>query len=445
MLEKQSRQVFGIDAKTVFTSVMLVANPLVWYYTVNIVLQDVVAKISTDPSTAILVWGAHFFGIIASALVGAFLAKKIEQTRFLTFWMTLGVLSSLAMFLINTADVLSVSLIALLFGVSLGVGMPTCMKYFTNYTPVEKRGRVSGMVMLAFTMGMAMILLVPNDTLITGIVLAVWRLSSLIIFRLRPPLNRIKQKESTPSYRLILSQQSFILYFIPWVMFPLVNYLTTPVQSNLVGENIVTSLMLLQNWLMGIFAVIGGFLLDYIGRKRVAVAGFVLVGIGTSVIGAYPDNVLSWYFSAVTGGIAWGFFFVVFILTIWGDLSGNTRSDKYYALGVTPFFASQFLEIVAGKYFADIIPAYALFSFTVFFLFLAVLPLAYAPETLPEKALKDRDLKSYTEKALKQAQKEAEKSQKKGNSKKEPPKTEGEADKNDEANEEARKLAEKYY
>jgi len=32
-------------------------------------------------------------------------------------------------------------------------------------------------------------------------------------------------------------------------------------------------------------------------------------------------------------------------------------------------------------------------------LFLAVLPLVYAPETLPEKQMKDRELKNYIDKA----------------------------------------------
>ena len=42
-----------------------------------------------------------------------------------------------------------------------------------------------------------------------------------------------------------------------------------------------------------------------------------------------------------------------------------------------------------------------LFAFGAIFLFFAVLPLMYAPETLPEKSLKDRDLKSYVERANK--------------------------------------------
>ena len=43
---------------------------------------------------------------------------------------------------------------------------------------------------------------------------------------------------------------------------------------------------------------------------------------------------------------------------------------------------------------------------------MAVIPLMYAPETLPEKTMKDRELKSYVEKAQKLAQKETGKNKK---------------------------------
>jgi hypothetical protein len=90
-------------------------------------------------------------------------------------------------------------------------------------------------------------------------------------------------------------------------------------------------------------------------------------------------------------------------------LSHNAPSDKYYAVGVLPFFASRFLELTVGGYITASIPesASALFSFTAFFLFLAVLPLFYAPETLPEKNIRDRELKTYIEKAQKVKEKYA--------------------------------------
>ena len=131
-------------------------------------------------------------------------------------------------------------------------------------------------------------------------------------------------------------------------------------------------------------------------------------------------------------------------MAIWGDLSYSASSDKYYAIGVIPFFASKFLELTVGADISKYLGASSeLFSFGAFFLFLAVLPLIYAPETLPEKSIKDRDLKSYIEKARKTALKEEEKNQKK----KEKTNEESEDEKVDsnDAYSEARKLAEKYY
>ena len=85
------------------------------------------------------------------------------------------------------------------------------------------------------------------------------------------------------------------------------------------------------------------------------------------------------------------------------------------------------------------------FSFASVFLFLAVLPLIYAPETLPEKLMKDRDLKSYVENAKKKAQKETDKVHKK--EKLHIIQAEGKTQESENSSEieDAVKLAEKYY
>jgi ABC-type transport system involved in cytochrome bd biosynthesis fused ATPase/permease subunit len=97
-----------------------------------------------------------------------------------------------------------------------------------------------------------------------------------------------------------------------------------------------------------------------------------------------------------------------FFTTIWGDLGQNGEKEKYYVLGGLPYLLSNFLYVLIKPY-ASAIPVAAAFSFASFFLFLAVLPLVYAPETLPEKTMKDRELKNYIERA----KKEAERAQKK--------------------------------
>ena len=71
-------------------------------------------------------------------------------------------------------------------------------------------------------------------------------------------------------------------------------------------------------------------------------------------------------------------------------------------------------------------------------LFLAVLPLVYAPETLPEKTMKDRELKKYLEKAQKIVEKEEAKIQKLNSKDQKSAESISEYEK-------AKKLAEQYY
>jgi MFS family permease len=272
---------------------------------------------------------------------------------------------------------------------------------------VENRGKIGGITILFSGLGMlALGATLVNSIFVVSIILVLWRATALAIFLLSRPPEKSQQSElSKSSYKGIFSQQSFLLYFVPWVMFSLVNYLSTYIELNVLGTATFTLLTAIETGLIAVFALVGGFFIDSIGRKRVAIVGFVMIGVGYAVLGLYPLNPFSWYFNIVADGIAWGFFFVIFVVTIWGDLSHTEPSDKYYALGVLPFFISKLLELLIGEDIAGMVSENALFSFIAFFLFLAVLPLIYAPETLPEKHMKERELKSYLEKARKEAEK----------------------------------------
>ena len=118
------------------------------------------------------------------------------------------------------------------------------------------------------------------------------------------------------------------------------------------------------------------------------------------------------YLYLALDGVTWGLFFSVFFMAIWGDLGENYDKEKYYTLGGLPFFLAGFLPVLiewlARLFSVDLANyAAAAFSLASFFLFLAVLPLMYAPETLPEKTIKDREIKNYLEKAQKEAEKYA--------------------------------------
>jgi len=435
--------------KTTLTSIFLVANAFVWYYSILIFFQEAVETLSFDPTSTLLIWVTHFSGLIFSAIVGASLAKKVDRAILIIFWIVLSIAASFLLLLLNVSNPLIIVMIGLFLGVALGLGMPACMSLYSDSTPIEKRGRIGGITMLITGIGIFVfsIALQIDEIIFLVAALVAWRIASLIILLLAKSLPRAKDENNSISFKRVLSQKSFLLYFIPWFMFSLVNYLTTPLPNETNGDIYSIYSSLLQIIFMGVFAVLGGFFIDYFGRKRVAIIGFATLGIGTAVLALAPKNVVISYFNAAIDGVAWGFLLVLFILTVWGDLSNNSRSDKYYAIGVLPFFISKLLETTVGEYLGPLISsdgnnAYAFFSFTAFFLFLAVLPLVYAPETLPEKTMKDRDLSSYVEKAKKIVEKEDAKKKNKAD-KKDEHSSKGIQESSED--EKARKLAEKFY
>jgi MFS family permease len=401
---KQNSGILKLLNATTLTNVILVANAFIWYYSVLIAIQNTLEKTAFQvPMASILIWGAHIFGLILSALMGALIAKRIERTRFLTLWMVLGVLSSLTMFALDVSNFIVLGFVSLTLGISLGFGMPTCMSFFSDSVPIEGRGKIAGITMLLSGVGIFLFANLPVPTYaLLGIALSIWRLSSLFIFRYSKSRINVKAKLEVASYRQLVRQQSFLTYFVPWLMFSLVNYLVAPLEPNAGVANGL--LMLAQTGFMAVFAVTGGFLIDRIGRKRIAIAGFTMLGLAVAMVGAFPTGDFSPYVSAMLEGSAWGLLLDLFIITVWGDLGGYQASDKIYALGVMPFFLSKFLAVTMGTYIVSNISTTAIFPFTALFLFLAVLPLFYAPETLPEKVMKDRDLKSYVEKAMKKVE-----------------------------------------
>ena len=157
-----------------------------------------------------------------------------------------------------------------------------------------------------------------------------------------------------------------------------------------------------------VVALIGGYFSDVIGRKRVIIYGFVSLGTAYALIGIATTQLYAWYFYFIMEGIAWGIFYVSFIVVIWGDLAHSPDKERYYIIGNIPFFSAGIIGIILSP-IVEGIQDVAAFSLASFFLFIAILPLIYVPETLPEKKIKERQLKKYVEEAKKVAEKEHEK------------------------------------
>jgi len=348
------------------------------------------------------VWIIHFGGVAISALVGAILSNKIRRIRFISLWMLFGLFSSLLPILISLESPLTISIIYLCWAISFGLGMPACMRYFTDLTTTENRGKSGGITF--FAIGVSMFLLgMINAYGFTAeiLTLTAWKGLGLIVFTFLKESNESEKAIRVPSYSSILHERPFLLYITAWIMFCLVNYTNFPIMENFFGEEFVYLSSLIEGIISGIFALFSGLLCDMIGRKRLIISGFVMLGVGYATLGVFPGSLISWYFYTIVDGIAWGMFGPIFILILWGDLSYGMSSEKYYALGGLPLLFANFLQLAGESYFIRFVSVAAAFSLASFFLFLAVLPLMYAPETLPEKKIRERELKGYIEKAKK--------------------------------------------
>ena len=381
----------------------LLANSFTWYYTIRALLMQVTTSITVDES--ILVNGAFFAAVIASSLLGAVLSKRVNAVRIIGAWLFSGFVTATIPLIFSASSASGLSIMALLFGLSFGIGMPACLALFSDLTGFEKRGITSGTTFLVTNLVVVVFAFLSNDLTAIILVSLVWRVSGLCAFLLLKPKETEHTKEEIAySFKLAIQNRTFVLYAVPWLIFSLVDRFTRIYAGALFEQNVFEFNQFVEPVVGIIFVFLGGLFADRIGRKRIVTYGFVALGVGYAFIGLAPYSDISRYFYTLMDGVAWGIFMVVYMLILWGDVTPlHQASELYYALGSIPFFLSDLLALFLRQYIQGIaqVSAYAIFSIAAFFLFLAVLPLMFAPETLPEKNIKDRELKGYIEKAKK--------------------------------------------
>jgi len=352
-----------------------------------------------------LLVGLAFYGaLITSAAVGAtFLKKRLRSRVFLLSWVALGVGTCLVSpFLIDEFVSFKLVIIAFVLGVFVGLGVPSCLAHFADYALIEKRGRF-GAVALFSIQSLTVLIYIPVsefNVFNKFLILAAWRVFGVVGVLLYKPKEELTEGKGIDSLLSIFMDKSFAFYFIPWFLFAIVNFVESPLLERFFGPELSSSYSLVTIIVAGITAFLGGILCDLKGRKITSILGFVTLGTGYAVLSLFSWVQFSHILYVVLDGIAWGLLYVTLVFVVWGDLSERGTREKYYLLGGMPFLLSGLIEIFV-KPFVEVIPIYTSFSLASFFLFLAILPLLYAPETLPEKKIRERELKGYIDKAKK--------------------------------------------
>jgi MFS family permease len=392
-----------------FLAVLIaVANILAWYFPAYIFFDNALGAFEMDFTLLLVAFGVQFAASIGSAFLGTALMKKFpSRDTFLIVWMITGIIASIMLVELETFNFAYMLIVSFLLGFSLGFGFPTCLAYFGDQSAIQNRGILAGITFLVTGLCILLIgLIVSFSTLLIGaITLAVWRGIGLLLFLLvRTKKNGAKEKMLEISYKSVLLDRSFLLYFIPWMMFTLINFLETPIIYVAFGKELALINPLVEFGLGGFVALLCGKFADQVGRKRVIIVGFVMLGIGYAVLGFFQGEVFR-YVYVILDGIAWGILLPMFFLVIWSELAGNHNKVKYYLIGLSPFLIASYLQMLFTPYAESVNNFSALFSLAAFFLFLAVIPLLYAPETMPQKQIELKRLRKFADDAKKAKEK----------------------------------------
>jgi MFS family permease len=440
------------------SSLFIVANSISCFLLTLVFMINILYNKNVNPlpfENIALLSASYFGGLILSSIIGGTLLSKLLQKKSVfLLWNLLGVFSCLLFyFFYSQTNLVTVSALSLILGISIGLGIPTCLSLFAMQSKTEKRGRLGAIVFFTIQILAALILLPLDGKTVAFqfLVLAVWRLMGLGGFLFYEPAEKEPDERKT-SLLSIVRERKFLLLFLPWFMFTLINYVETPVLEigmGSIGSDFYTTYSVVSMVISSITAIPAGILCDLKGRKIAGIAGFIFLGLGYAFLSIFSGvGIIAYIFFTVFDGIAWGLLYLTFVFVVWGDLSDGSSREKYYVLGGLPFLLSGLIQVLVQP-FAQYINIGLSFSFASFFLFIAILPLAFASETLSDKIMKHRELNNYVQKALSTVNKKtSEKKKTEERKNNDSGQSNSEKDQNEQETEQdkkARELAEKYY
>ncbi len=380
-----------------FTAVTFItAGILSWLFLIVAYFDSIFTSLTGDPF-----WGnigePMFFGFGAFfAIIGSMISEKVDRRKLLWSWITIGILATVSLAVFQG---IIFSLLSTVFlGISLGLGFPSCAALLADCTAVEERARVAGTIILE-TFIMVSLALIGINLLNLGLIgvilfLAILRGTSYLALGLD---FCTKIKEKPKSWRFIFSHRDFVFYLLPWMMFNAASGLVAFAFMGLPQTpdyqwalTIGSPLRFLGT---AIFGLASGVVADRFGRKQPIIIGLILLGVGFAFLGL-ATSPLSVLVYQMFSGIAWGGLMAVY-LAVLGDLAFPGSKEKFYALGaVTPLIIYMSLASIPELSGVSA-PANFISPILSIILFLSIVPILYASETLPESKMRERRFRKH--------------------------------------------------
>jgi MFS family permease len=350
------------------------------------------------------------FSVIFSALIGNMYIKKISRKTFLFCSTFLGFISSTILLFFNDATLAFFSFI--LIGSSFGLVMPIAQSYLTESTTPDERGRVSGFVVLSifiFTLiaSSASMLLGDENSLGILSVTIILKLTGFLPFL----LDSIDDNEYKPkSWSEIFKSKDFGIYLLAYILFNVCSGLVSlywagrPPDAELAAAN--ASATIVRYIGIAMIAIVTGFFVDKIGRKKPVILGVVLLGIAYAFVGLELTYV-TFFLQMVISGLAWGILIVSYLI-IPGDLAVPGSEERFCTAGLLiPFILYTGIN-GAGRFFILKNEFEQVSTLLSIVLFLSVIPILSAKETLSESKIQRLKMEEHIKK-VKKVVKEGEK------------------------------------
>jgi MFS family permease len=389
-----------VSKRNLLASILLISGTLTWFFLLNRNLYDIFINMTPNEplwKNYFNVGQGLFYGFaILSAVVGSLFGKAVNRRHLLITWILLGTFSTILLTLSQGFIFLAIS--SALLGISLGLGLPISMAFLGDCTEVEERARVAGIIIFStFVLAFICSLVVQTLSLQLSSALVLFafiRLMSVTALVFGKCDSRDIKNVEIRLHVPRVAYKEFLYYLFPWVMF----CMAAGLASNLIPstsdfESAVSLGNALRFIFIALFGIVSGVVADRIGRKPPIIIGLIMLGVSFALLG-FSISYSSVIIYMATSGIAWGLFFVIY-LAIPGDLSTSGSREKCYAIGyVLPL---SILFALAA------IPGWAIFSsssgsisqlFSIL-LFLSIVPILLAKESLPREKIQDRKMKEH--------------------------------------------------
>jgi len=362
---------------------------IVALYVVNINYMPIVNVVGYHLEHYFL--GSLYSFTIVSLIIGSLLNEKLKKRSHLV-WNLVGILFGITLLLPISGHV-GLLLYSTLGGLATGFCVPCTVASVMNRTSFENRGSISGLfIMIAYMLIVIAVLLIGSATYM-GIFLILIKLSSILLAS-KLELNKDIPVES-PYVRY--GANAKVAFCFVWFLFTLVDMTVSIISAKLV-LGIDLFILRTTTWLVGLISMlVGGVLMDEIGRKKLIVFSYAYLGLEYALISLSGGYVFKYTF---LDGIAWGILTVFFTMVLGGDIVFPRTRPLFVSIIFTIPIIGQYI----GKVLRDIrieLQIQQVFPLASLFLFLAVVMLLILPETLPDKLIQKKELQDYLQRAKK--------------------------------------------